>query len=114
MNHIFNSVIVTIELLTDNIVDLLMIAESKLDNTFQDNLFQVDGYNLQRQDRDQHGGGLLILIKSDFPSSRKQCLESDKLENICYECSVNDQEWRIMGAYKPPSMKNNDFLECLK
>jgi hypothetical protein len=91
-----------------------MIAESKLDNTFQDNLFQVDGYNLQRQDRDQHGGGLLILIKSDFPSSRKQCLESDKLENICYECSVNDQEWLIMGAYKPPSMKNNDFLECLK
>ena len=80
-----------------------MIAESKLDNTFQDNLL--------RRDRDQYGGGLLILIKSDFPSSRKQCLESDKLENICYELYVNDQKLLIMGAYKPPSMKNNDFLE---
>ena len=99
------------ELLTDNIVDLLMIAESKLDNTFQDNLFQVDGYNLQRRDRDQHDGGLLTLIKSDFPSSRNKCLESDKLENICYELYVNHQKWLIMGAYKPPSMKNNDFLE---
>ena len=41
------------------------------------------------------------------------CLESDKLENICYELYVNDQKWLIMGAYKPPSMKNNDFLEYL-
>ena len=39
------------------------------------------------------------------------CLESDKLENNCYELYVNDQKWLIMGAYKPPSMKNNDFLE---
>jgi hypothetical protein len=61
-----------------------------------DNLFQVDGYNLQRRDRDQHGGGLLILIKSDFPSGRKQYLESNKLENICYELYVNDQKWLIM------------------
>jgi hypothetical protein len=49
-----------------------MIAESKLDNTFQDNLFQVDGYNLQRRERDQHGGGLLTLIKSDFPRTSYQ------------------------------------------
>ena len=60
------------KLLTDNIADLLMIAESNLDNTFLDNLFQVDGYNLQRRDRDQHGVGLLTLIKSDFLSSRKK------------------------------------------
>ena len=58
------------ELLTDNIVDLLTIAESKLDNTSQDNLFQVDGYKLQRRDRNQHGDGLLTLVKSDLPSSR--------------------------------------------
>ena len=64
-----------------------------------------NGYNLQRRDRDQHGGGLLTLIKSDFPYSRKQCLESDKLENICYELYVNHQKWLIMGAYKPTSMK---------
>ncbi|CAG2210856.1 unnamed protein product [Mytilus edulis] len=99
------------DLLTDNIVDLLMIAESKLDNTFQDNLFQVEGYKLQRRDRNQYGGGLLTLIKSDFPSSRKQCFESDILENICYEIYINDAKWLIMGAYKPPSMKNDDFIE---
>lgn len=48
------------ELLVENIVDLLIIAETKLDNTFRDSLFQVEGYNLQRRDRDQHGGGFLL------------------------------------------------------
>jgi hypothetical protein len=36
------------ELLTDRIVDLLFIAETKLDATFNDNLFSVDGYKLHR------------------------------------------------------------------
>jgi exonuclease III len=32
------------EVLTDNIVDLLIISETKLDESFNDNLFSVDGY----------------------------------------------------------------------
>jgi hypothetical protein len=39
------------ELLTENIVVLLLIADTKLDSTFIDNLFVVDGYKLQRRDR---------------------------------------------------------------
>jgi hypothetical protein len=31
------------EVLTDNIVDLLIISETKLDESFNDNLFSVDG-----------------------------------------------------------------------
>jgi exonuclease III len=32
------------EVLTDNIVDLLIISETKLDESFNDNLFSVDGF----------------------------------------------------------------------
>ena len=42
------------ELLTDRIVDLLFIAETKLDATFNDNLFSVDGYKLHRRDRNSN------------------------------------------------------------
>jgi hypothetical protein len=86
-----------------------MIAESKLDNTLQDNLFQVDDYNLKRRDRDQHGGGLFILIKSDFLSGRKQCLESNKLENICYELYVNDQKFLVTYILTCCVLKNLKF-----
>jgi hypothetical protein len=41
------------EILTDNIVDLLIISDTKLDETFNDNLFSVDGYKVQRRDRNQ-------------------------------------------------------------
>ena len=39
------------EVLTDNIVDLLIISETKLDESFNENLFSVDGYKVQRRDR---------------------------------------------------------------
>jgi hypothetical protein len=42
----------------DNIVDLLIISETKLDESFNDNLFSVDGYKVQRRDRNQYGGVL--------------------------------------------------------
>jgi exonuclease III len=38
------------EVLTDNIVDLLIISETKLDESFNDNLFSVDGYKDQLSD----------------------------------------------------------------
>ena len=81
------------EVLTENIVDLLIISETKLDNYFNDNLFSVDGYKVQRRDRNQYGGGLLILIRSDFPSSRKQSLESEKIETLCHEVYISDRKW---------------------
>jgi hypothetical protein len=46
-------------------------------------LFSVDGYKVQRRDRNQYGGGLLTFIRSDFSSSRKQSLESEKIETLC-------------------------------
>jgi exonuclease III len=73
------------EVLTDNIVDLLIISEAKLDESFNDNLFSVDGYKVQRRDRNQYGGGLLTFIRSDFPFSRKQSLESELFRQICTE-----------------------------
>ena len=73
------------EVLTDNIVDLLIISETKLDESFNDNLFSVDGYKVQRRDRNQYGGGLLTFIRSDFPSSWKQSLESEQIETLCHE-----------------------------
>lgn len=98
------------ELLTDHIVDILFLAETKLDETFNNTLFTVDGYKLYRPDRNCSGGGIMSLISSNLPSSRKETLESEfPVENISHEIYINDKKWLIMGAYKPPSIKNDDF-----
>jgi hypothetical protein len=59
----------------DKIVDIFFVAESKLDATFNDNLFIAEGYKLLRHDRDSKGGGILAYINTDFPVSRKTNLE---------------------------------------
>ena len=82
INSIHNKYDEIKELLSDKIVDLLFIAEIKLDQSFNDNLFQNDGYKLFRQDRNCHGGGIMAQVNIDFPSSRKGNLESKNMENI--------------------------------
>jgi hypothetical protein len=96
--------------LSAKIVDLLFIAETKLDQSFNDNLFKTDGYKLFRRDRNCQGGGIMALVNTDFPSSRKGNLESENMENISLEVNINDKKWLIMGIYKAPSMSDNDFL----
>jgi hypothetical protein len=57
------------EVLTENIVDLLFISETKLDESFNDNLFNVDGYQVQRRDRNQYVRGILTFIRSTGSNS---------------------------------------------
>ena len=49
----------------DNVVkafDIFLISESKLDNTFPINQFDIGGYKVFRRDRNRFGGGLTFYI----------------------------------------------------
>ena len=70
------------ELLTTNTVDMLIIAETKLDNTFINSQFAVDNYHLWRADRNSRGGGLLVYIRSDLACDRKNNIECGTIESI--------------------------------
>jgi hypothetical protein len=54
---------------------MLIIAETKLDNTFINSQFAVDNYHLWRADRNSRGGGLLVYMRSDLACDRKNNLE---------------------------------------
>ena len=50
-------------------IDILIIAETKIDDTFPTNQFCIEGYMPPlRADRNQHGGGLLIYIRDGVPA----------------------------------------------
>jgi hypothetical protein len=72
-------------------------------------LSTLAGYKLFRRDRNCYGGGIMALVNTDFPSSRKGNLESENMENISFEVNINDKKWLIMGIYKAPLMSDNDF-----
>jgi hypothetical protein len=103
------------EMLDDKIVDLLLISETKLDQTFNDRLFTVGGYKPLRRGRNCRGGGVMALMNSEFPISRKNDTEFKDLENICLQVYINDRKWLVMGLCKPPSINDNDFSKyCTK
>ena len=96
-------------IMTDNLVDFLIISETKLDNSFRDSLFKADGFKLQRRDRDAHGGGLAVWIREDIASRRRSDLESGQLESIVYEVLLDNCKWLVYNIYRPPSLPNETF-----
>ena len=50
-------------------IDILVVIETKLDETFETANFILDGFSEPfRRDRDSHGGGILIYVRNDIPS----------------------------------------------
>ena len=62
-------------ILNDRKVDLLVVSESKLDSTFPDAQFNVDGFCIYRQDYIASTAGLLVYMSSDIAHRRLVQLE---------------------------------------
>ena len=60
------------DLLVDQIkgnVDIMVIPETKLDESFPNGQFKIPGYTLPcRLDRNQFGGGIMVFVREDIPS----------------------------------------------
>ena len=49
-------------------IDILVITESYLGDTFPENQFLIDGFSSPyRLDRDSNGGGVIIFVREDLP-----------------------------------------------
>ena len=52
-------------------LDILVFQETKLDSTFPEDQFIIDGYSPPyRLDRNKHGGGVIIYVREDIPSKK--------------------------------------------
>ena len=68
INSIRNKFDFLADIVKDNI-DILMISESKLDDSFPDSQFLIEGFGKPfRLDRNRNGGGIMLFIWSDIPA----------------------------------------------
>ena len=50
-------------------LDILIITETKLDNTFAISQFHIDGYSQPyRLDRNRNWGGIIIYVREEIPN----------------------------------------------
>ena len=91
---------------------MLCIEETKLDSSFPDHQFNIEGYQLPplRRDRNSKGGGKRVFIKEGFIAKQMENFETINAETICLELTINKRKWCILFAYRPPNTNKDDFF----
>ena len=96
-----------------NKVDILLVSETKLDETFPTNQFFIEGYSQPfRLDKNALSGGIMIYIRNDIPCKilNKHSLPND-IEGLFIEITLRKRKWILFGGYNPLKVRISYFLE---
>ena len=58
----------SVETLIKEDMDICLISETKLDNTFPNQQFHINGYKSFRSDRNKFGGGIIFYVNENISS----------------------------------------------
>ena len=102
------------ELVAGN-VDILCIAETKLDPSFPNSQFLIPGFHKPlRMDVSSWRGGLLVYIKSSLSSKMLTKFKlPNKIQIIPFELNLRKDKWLFVSIYKPPLQNNQYFVGIL-
>ena len=94
--------------------EILSLNETRLDETIQNNMVQIPGYEIIRRDRNRRGGGVAFLVKNNYSYTLRDDLISQDLEAICIELTLRmSRPILILTWYRPPD-SNAKYSICLK
>ena len=96
-------------------VDVLVLTETKLDDSFPKAQFLVDGFSEPyRYDRNRKGGGIMIYIRENIPSKLLEKHNfSDDIEGLFVELNFRKVKWLLFGTYHPPSQNDIYYFNQL-
>ena len=118
LGHInINSIRKKFDVLVDlirNKIDILLISETKIDNSFLTSQFGIQGYTPFRLDRSANGGGLLLYTRNDIPAKKLPYMDAKKLpymdaKKLPY---MDAKKLPYMDAKKLPYMDSGN-IECI-
>ena len=104
-----------LELMVNENLDILCIAETKIDQSFPTTQFLLPGYRKPyRLDISDKEGGLLIYIKAHLPSKLLSNHISPKdIQAVPFELNLRKEKWMFVCIYRPPKQDSQYFLENL-
>ena len=76
-----------------------MIPETKLDESFPKGQFLIKGFSEPYTlDRNSKGGGIMLLIRKDFPS-KLMSIEKNSIEAFYVEANLRKIKWLLCCSY---------------
>lgn len=100
----------------DQVLDILAINETRLDQSISDTAINLPGYRLVRSDRNRRGGGVCIYIRETIQHRIRNSFEFQTAEAICLEIQKpNSRPFVILACYRPPNYLIEDpFFDSLE
>ena len=103
-----------LKFIIDNNIDIFLISETKLDDSFHSAQFLIKGFSAPyRFDRNSKGGGLLFYIREDIPSKILTYSSNCDIETLLVEINLRKRKWLLNGCYNPNKSQISHHLECL-
>ena len=96
-------------------LDILLISETKIDQSFPSAQFLLDGFSRPfKLDRCANGGGILLYVRDDISS----CLLTeyklqDNTECLFIEINIRKKKWLFCCSYNPNKNNISKHLHCL-
>ena len=99
-------------------IHVLCMDEIKLDESFWDAQFHIEGYQYPafRKDRNKNDGRKIVYVKEGLIAKRVLEYENVNIETICIEITISKRKWCLTFAYRPPYNNNKAtfFMELNK
>ena len=98
INSIRNKMQAIKTLISENI-DILIISETKIDDSFPINQFNMEGFSTPiKADRNSEGGVLLVSFREDILYSIQL---PENIEVLFTEFKLRNKKWLLLGCYSP-------------
>ena len=102
-----------LKVLIVNNIDILVLTETKMDSSFPNAEFRIDGFSSPfRFDRNRFGGGVLIYVREDITCKQlTKHILPDEMEGIFDEINLRKTKWLLFDGYRPPQQQAEYFLK---
>ena len=104
-----------LQLIIKETIDILIVTETKIDDTFPISQFYMKGYSEPyRLDRNRNCGGIMIFIRQYIPSKLlKKHTFLENIEGLFVEINLRKSKWLIFGTYHPPNQNDNLYFDSV-
>ena len=94
-------------------IDVLLVSERKIDDSFPNVNFLIDGFRTPyRLDRNSNGGGPMLFVREDIPSNLVEA-EVKPIEGFYIELNLRNHKWLLNCSYNPHKNNIENHLQAL-
>ena len=88
-----------LKVLLVNNIDILVLTETKIDSSFPNAQFRIDGFSAPfRLDRNRFGGRIIFSVREDIPCKQlTKHILPDNIEGIFVEINFRKTKWLLLA-----------------